>query len=111
MAKALGVDIVAFFDSEWPEGWYVDDSVLSCSEGGIFSDDNDSVSLPLSDKYNLEEFGYLCSGTGEAGISLTTFFNRWKKEKTTDTMIVEVPKKDRDDAIKLFESNGYKVVK
>ena len=108
MAKVLGSDIVAFFDSEWPKEWYVDDGTLSAYDGDIVADDNDTVHLPLSEKYDLDDFGFLC---GAGNTSLTTFFNRWKKVQTTETLIVEIPKGQRDAATSLFKSHGYKVVR
>ena len=46
MAKFLGAEIVAFFDSEWPEEWYVDDGTLTCFEGKII---NDAIPTRMAD--------------------------------------------------------------
>ena len=35
--KARGADIVAFFNSKWPEGWFVDDGTLDVYADKIVS--------------------------------------------------------------------------
>jgi hypothetical protein len=113
MAKVIGADIVAFFDSEWPEEWYVDDGTLTCFEGKIINDAdrNTYEGLPLSDKYDLAEFGELMSSSQVTEPpSLATFFNRWKKAQTTVTLLVDVPKEEREQALVVFAARGWKVI-
>ena len=53
--KALGIDIVSFFESEWPEDEYVDGSELAVADGAIFAEESPDVHLPLNVKYELED--------------------------------------------------------
>lgn len=91
--KVLGADIAAFFESEWPEDYYVDDSNKTVINGKIFYDTDASESnpLPLDEKYNLSDFGYLCFYS-EKGPTLASFYEKWKKSQATITLIVDVPK-------------------
>jgi hypothetical protein len=42
--------------------------------------------------------------------SLATFFNRWKKAQTTVTLLVDVPKEEREQALVVFAARGWKVI-
>ena len=113
MAKFLGAEIVAFFDSEWPEEWYVDDGTLTCFEGKIINDAdaNTFAGLPLEDRYDLDDFGVLLSSSRVTEPpSINTFFKRWKKALTTVTLVVDVPKDALRDATLYLASQGCKVV-
>lgn len=107
MAKAIGSDIVAFFASEWPEDWYVDDGTLTAFDGDIVENENEKVHLPLSDKYDLSDFGFLC---GAGSLSLSAFFNRWKKEQTMETRVVEFPKDRAGFVLANLATLGVKVL-
>lgn len=104
MAKALGSDIVAFFNSDWKEDWYVEDGPLDVVGDKIIreSDSDSALSLPLTEKYDLNDFGALCS-FGSEPPTLSSFFNRWRKEQTTTTLIVEVDKTEEESVRKLFK--------
>ena len=94
--KASGHDIVAFFTSEWPEHYYVDDSELTACEDGIFAGEDVTNLLPLEDKYELDRFGFLCSTEGpDAKVpSLATYFKRWNLARTHITISITLPKED-----------------
>lgn len=98
--KVLGVDLIAFFESEWPKGYYVDDSSKTVSDGQIFNDEDDSLSnpLPLDNKYELNDFGTLCF-YDETGPTLASFFGKWKELQSTVTLIVQSPK-DKEKEIR-----------
>lgn len=113
MAKVIGAEIVAFFDSEWPEEWYVDDGTLTCFEGKIINDADPNTlgGMPLEDKYDLDDFGVLLSSSRVTEPpSINTFFKRWKKDLTTVTLIVEVPKDALRDAVQYIASQDCKIV-
>lgn len=103
--KVLGSDIVDFFNSSWPEEYYVDDSVMSVNADKIFIDETDTQ-MPTTDKYELSKFGYLC---GAGNLSLETFYSRWKKNQTTITMVVQVPKENEQEIREMLKRAGITV--
>lgn len=108
--KILGADIAAFFESEWPEDYYVDDSNKTVINGKIFADDDTSESNPLllDEKYELRDFGELCFYS-ETGPTLASFYGKWKKAQTTVTMIVKAPKEKEQDIREFLNTVGAKV--
>lgn len=103
--KVLGAELVAFFESEWPEDYYVDDSVKTVVDGNIFADKDDlwKNPLPLDEKYELSDFGELYSNSGT---TLTSFFSKWKKAQTIVTVVVLVPKEKEGDFRAMLKDMG-----
>jgi len=106
--KILGADIVEFFEEPWPDGYYVDDSNKTVIDGNIFADDDGLLKnpLPLDQKYELSDFG---EQQNEDGPSLTTMFSKWKKSRTTVTLVVEVPKELEQEVRDKLTVKGVKV--
>lgn len=102
--KALGADIVRFFNSEWPEDWYVDDSTMSVDGERIVTDEN-SKEMPITEMYELSDFGFLCG----AKVSLETFYSRWEKAQKTVMLLVKVPKEKEKDFRDILKLGGYKI--
>lgn len=102
MTKAIGSEIVDFYNNGWPDGYYSDDSELSVTDDGqIVREDGDSNSgsLPLTDKYDLVRFGWIFSEKGLEARNFSYFFNKWKKAKTTMTLVIEISK-DKEQAVR-----------
>lgn len=107
--KALGSDIVAFFNSEWPEDDYVDECSLSVDGEKIVKEDG-TGDFPLSEKYELQSFGEIYRENSDHVRSLDSAFRKWAKARTTVTMIVEVPK-DKEEDIRAILRNAGVVTK
>lgn len=100
--KALGADIVRFFNSVWPEDYYVDESVMSVVDEEILTDEGNR-SLPVTEMYDLNDFGYLC---GAGDLPLTTFYSRWKKSQSTVMLLVQVPKEKEQEIREMLKTAG-----
>lgn len=109
--KAVGTDIVAFMESDWPEGWYIDDGTLTCYSGKIANNDDIEIGLPLTDRYELDDFGFLASENGGTTPSLEAHFKKWKKSQTTETLAVQIPKEILGEVKIFFKANGCTVIK
>lgn len=106
--KVLGAEIVAFFESEWPDDdYFVDGSNKSVVNGAIFTDEDTSEKnpLPLEDKYDINDFGAL-SCIGSECPSLTTYFKRWKNALTTVTLVAQVPKEKEQEVRDILKQAG-----
>lgn len=113
MAKAVGYEIVEFCQKGWPEGYFSDESILTATDDGkiVRSNGNDNdPSLPLTDLFDLSDFGAIISETTDDSHGFAYFFNKWKKAKTTITLVIQYDK-ERDSLIRAaLEMNKVKVV-
>ena len=110
MAKATGAEITEFWQHGFPDGYYSDDC-----ETEVMDDKGECVLEP-SEKYDLGSFGNLypdnwAGGDHDAIISFSSAFARWKKAKTTETLIVEVPKSEVESFKQLAALHKYKIKK
>lgn len=107
---AFGYEIVKYFNSEWPEDWFVDDSVLEVAGEKILAvDASNKGSFPLDSRYELSDFGELCS-YGEGRIpTLSGNFSKWKKAQTHTTMRISFEKEREDDVMEILKAAGVKV--
>lgn len=115
MPKALGAEIVEFYLNGWPEKHFVDDSILSVTDDRriIHSDaDNErtATGLPLTDRFDLSDFGVIISEEDTSKIyDFSYFFNRWRKQRDTVMLLVEVTIALEDKVRKAIERAGAKV--
>jgi hypothetical protein len=105
MAKALGADIIEFYRNGWPDGWYHDDATIEVED----QDDGTPVVQP-NEKYDLVELGVLVDEAGiKDHVTFASAFNRWKKTRDVDTVVVSVPK-DKSVAFRAeMKAQGFKV--
>src|SRR5271156_579598 len=106
--NVLGIEIVEFFKSDWPEGWFIDNDELEVTDKDTISD-ADGKEYSLSNKYDLDRFGSLCS-YDEDTPTLSSYFRKWKKEKTHVTFIIEI-EKSREVEIRTLLNNAGVVLK
>jgi hypothetical protein len=98
--QVLGSDLIAFMNADWPENYYLDDGDLTVVDDKIIDDNNESLVLPLTEKYDLDRFGFLASTNFSEDVpTLTTFFRRWQKEQTTRSLVISFDK-DREPEIR-----------
>ena len=98
MAKALGSEIVEFYLNGWPKGHYVDDGNLTVTDDRRImphdcSEKDRSAGAPLSDRFELSDFGIIISEEDSSRIyDFAYFFNRWRKDRNVVTLVVEMPR-------------------
>jgi hypothetical protein len=117
MAKALGSDIVDFYRNGWPKGFYCDESNLVVTDEGQIVPESAPVatdgdySVPLEDKYELDDFGVIINEKTGAHFDFSHFFNKWKKARSVVSLIVEVPISKEDEITGLLKTAGCKIRK
>lgn len=117
MAKAVGYEIVEFYQQGWPDKHYVDDCDLDVTEDGkiVPSFDSplyrerDNPEQPLDEKYELNRFGVIIHEDSGEHQDFAYFFNKWKKAKETATIVVTVPKSRFDEIVERMKAEGYKI--
>lgn len=96
MAKALGAEILDFYQNGWPDGYYIDDYEI---------DPDEPDSIEPTKKYDLDDFGCLYRHdevyAGADAISFASAFQKWKRTRTHLTFMVNIPK-EHEDAFKEF---------
>lgn len=108
MAKALGADIIDFYNNGWPDGWYHDDNSIDVEDNG------EGLDIVQPDQqYDLDDLGVLVKDNDPMGatpdMSFSTAFNRWKKDRDVDTIVVLVPKDKAKDFRAEMKTRGLKV--
>lgn len=121
MAKAIGADILSFYDA-WPMGreWYHDDCDIE-----ITGDEGEHLLDPTK-KYDLDDFGTICwQGDGDCperlevggsnlvvegfGLEFGYVLRAWLKATNNSTFSITVPK-DQVEALKaLAKERGWKL--
>lgn len=111
MAKALGLgsEIVDFYDNGWPDNYHNDDSELTIVDGKIIMEDGPPGDFPLNEKYELYRFGVIIADDYGVTRDFSYFFNKWKKAKTTITMVIEIPRVQEANIRLLLEGAGIKI--
>ena len=105
--KALGAEIKDFYDNHFPEGYYHDDGIEMHDGDGRWL-------LKDEEKYDLGELGVIVPNDGNYpadAASFESFFRKWKKSRTTVTMVIEVKKEKAEELKKLLEGANVKVLK
>lgn len=110
MAKALGTEILDFYINGWPDGYHHDDNELGVDEENksIIVQDTEEV-LPSTDRYDLDRFGSIIADDYANTFPFAHFFNKWKKEQTTATVVITFPKEKYNDTVAMLKGLGYKV--
>jgi hypothetical protein len=109
MVSALGSEIVDFYENGWPEGNHNDDSELTIVDGKIIMEDGPPGDFPLTEKYELYRFGVIIADDYGVTRDFSYFFNRWKKAKTTVSILIEVPRAQEEEVRKILKGRGIKV--
>jgi len=111
--KVLGSEIVEFHTTAWPEGHYCDESVLTVMDDGRILRDEDSddsqPGLPLTDKYDLADFGMIINEKTNEYFEFSHFFNAWKKARTTLTLVVSLDREAESSFRSWCATNGVKL--
>jgi hypothetical protein len=105
--KALGAEIWDFWENAFPKDRFHDDNALE------IEDDNGNCMLDPTEKYDLDDLGYLCPEYGTEGDPepFSWFFLKWRKAKTTVTLVIEFDKNlcSVDAAKEQLKVLGFKV--
>lgn len=97
--KATGQEIWEFWQA-WPMGddWYVSDAEIE-----VIDEASEGCALEMATKYDVDAMGYLCwQGKGDEprpppwGETFADAFKKWRKQKTTVTLVVEVAREKAD---------------
>ena len=102
--KTNGAELKKFFDDAeyWNrgQGWY-DESEFVINDSDEPDYDIDPSNLTSADTVRILAGIYYPGpdARSEDGISLETFFKRWRKKQSTTTLVVECSK-DHEDAVK-----------
>jgi hypothetical protein len=110
MPKALGKDIQDFYDNHFPPGYYHDDNALK-----FHDEDKGDWILEADEKYDLDECGVLVPEASLDGIKqdypipFSTAFRKYMKARTTDTLVIHIPKEKREQVVKALADLGIKV--
>lgn len=104
--KIRGAELQQWVDA-WPDGpdWYLDSGV----------DDFNLDTIDPETTYNTDDMGYLgyqgadaLSGF-DAARSVEGSIRAWRKKRDFDTLVVTVPKADREKFTAMCKSNGWRV--
>jgi len=115
--KAKGIDLINFWNA-WPPGpdWCVEDCCVVDREDGVLclTDNVGNPSEPVQPDEKYEVFGWLAwQGKGDAPSKINPDFanilRKWKKAKTTTTLIVDVPNEKVEEAMRYLASIGGKI--
>ena len=116
---ALGAEITAFYQEQWPETIYMD-----FGDGLDILDENGKPLLDPTKKYNLNEFDALCRQDTDAShigffegvldftedsVSFAEAFNIWRKNIHIQTMVVTIPKGDIDAFKEYADKHKWKI--
>lgn len=109
MAKALGVDIVDFYQNGWPVGYYNDDHELAEIEGALYTEDGEK--LDLHAEYDLRKFGMIIDDKDHAiSKPFAHFFQKWLAAKSTRRITIEVPVERVDEVLAQLKSSKLTVI-
>ena len=125
--KITGAEFKEWHDTAWPDGYiWCEDTIFTTSEGeerDIFTEDStddntqltvaDAETFVIPDWWSIQfEDSVL---TGKNCYTVRSLIRRWRKERSTSTFVVTVPKDDAEiEALKAFvagrQAKGWKVV-
>lgn len=106
--KTTGAEFKKFYedDSVWPDGSFHEDTVILVD--GVDAKDSDFSAI--SDTANVcIESGWVFLPDKDDGIALGTYFNRWRKRQSLQTILVEVDADKLDAVIAAVKAAGGKV--
>lgn len=107
--KTNGAEFKRFYSDPtyWPDGTWHDDDYITVD--GDFDIERDF--LEMADEVAVViESGYVIGPNDEDFGSLASYFNRWKKEQTTVTVLVDLPRGKEAELAALVKQIGGKVV-
>lgn len=99
MPKALGSELTDFYENGFPEGYFHED----------YDESIDPDNFVPTQKYELNDLGWIIKDDGTEEVSFASAFRKWKKQQTTTVILVEVPKEDELTAKVKIKQLGYKV--
>lgn len=108
--KATGAEITEFW-REWPPGddWYIDDGIE-------VTDEHDRPLLDPEKKYDVQDLGVLIwqgqepgPKGSEEGVPVERVFAKWRKARTSQTLVVTVPNEAVDEFKALCKQRGWRV--
>lgn len=114
--KTNGAEYKAYINEQsakwWPDGAYMDDSVLNVNGVEIGEDnfDFDPGKLEDSDAVSIIFGSYYISPGDRDPISLEAHFKRWRKAQTTVRILVEVHKDKLESLRDVIKANSGKVL-
>jgi hypothetical protein len=97
--KALGKDIIEFYDNHFPANHYHDENELETHN------DDGTWSLKPEVKYELKDLGLIICESGWPVESMTfqTAFKKWDNTRSTVTFLLTVPKDKEQEVRDLFK--------
>ena len=110
MAKALGADIIDFYDNHWPEGYYHEDNEIEF---------HDQKASPVKDpiwvlepdvKYDLDKCGVLVDEKTNDAVEFSYFFNKYLRNKDGKTLVVYVPNANATEVKAMLKKYGCKLI-
>lgn len=98
--KAIGAEIIEFYNNHFPDGYYHDD----------YDESIDMDNLNPNQKYELNDLGYIISDEDPSNErTFSSVFRRWQKKQTHVTLLVSVPREQIEAAKKDIKALGYLV--
>ncbi|MDR9836893.1 MULTISPECIES: hypothetical protein [Herbaspirillum] len=108
-AKTSGAEFKQFYNDKafWPEDAWHEDSVILV-DGKPHEDLSDNQ-IADSAKVVIDSGHVFFSREDSAGVSMATFFNRWRKVQNMRTLAVEVPLDKMEAVIAAIKAAGGKI--
>lgn len=113
--KITAAEFADFHKNSWPEGFIIED--IFAEYDVMFTEDGETLAIPPDQK--LEMYGYLCwEGDRDAdptkgeGLKLETAIKRWRKQNSTTTVVVDLPRDKLEQFQEMLKGiSGAKLVK
>lgn len=100
-------DCLYFDDCDFPDPCAVrDEDALRFECGVVAVQEGEEYAVP--GVITLDEIGKIANG---AAVKVETLFRRWKTARTSDTMLVQIPKADAKKFAETMKANKWRVVK
>ena len=101
-----------FDDSYWKKDYWHEGSVIKIN-GEEFEDETDAdlSALNPSDDLEITEGVVYLDEYGSKWVSLESFFKKWRKGQTHETVCVLIPKDKVDDIKKYLKNQGCEVLR
>lgn len=107
--KVLGRYIKEYFAHHFPDEYYYEEE--DCDLQLTSEETANSWLIEDNQTYDLRKAGWLIHETSDRTIELATAFAKWWKERTVETIVIEVPKDKGDEVRSHLKELGYKVLK
>lgn len=105
--KALGKDINEFYNNHFPENSVIDDDADWIEN---FINDAEGLNLIPTEKYELDDFGWVVNDVSGRETRFTTLFKKWLKKQNTVTLAIQVSRDKEEEVRQKLKEWGLKVL-